>query len=172
MAKKTTTTNTHRKTTTKTTTKAKNTKAKNAKAKPKRKLDKPSKAKASPIHHVHLPDDLLQQIAAIYKSLGPYLGTTLEQFEIGFLQDMHPVREIALWTKIEAAWRSYHAKFLPDRSPSKEEEKKLVSAFIAIATGVTDSLTLGVPPDVARKLLDCFAHANDRDSKPAKKRGR
>jgi hypothetical protein len=167
MAKKTTTTNTRQKTKTKTATKAKSTKAK-----PKRKPAKPSKPKPSPIHHVHLPDELLKQIAAIYKSLGPYLGTTLEQFEIGFLQDMHPVREIALWIKIEAAWRSYHAKFLPDRSPSKEEEKKLVSAFIAIATGITDSVTLGVSPDVARKLLDCFAHASDRDSKPTKKRGR
>ena len=165
MAKKTTTTNTHRKTTSKTATKAKNTKAK-----PKRKLVKPSKPKPSPIHHVHLPDELLKQIAAIYKSLGPYLGTTLEQFEIGFLQDMHPVREIALWTKIEAAWRTYHAKFPAGRPQSKEEEKKLVSAFIAIASGITDSL--GVPPDVARKLLDCYAHANDRDSKPTKKRGR
>ena len=166
MAKKTTATNTHRKTTTKTATKAKNTKAK-----PKRKLVKPSKPKASPIHHVHLPDELLKQIAAIYKSLGPYLGTTLEQFEIGFVQDMHPVREIALWTKIEAAWRTYHAKLPSGRPQSKEVEKKLVSAFIAIATGITDSLTLGVPPDVARKLLDCFAH-NDLDSKPTKKRGR
>jgi hypothetical protein len=167
MAKKTTTTNTNRKTTTKTTTKVKSTKAKL-----KRKQAKPSKPKPSSIHHVHLPDELLKQIAAIYKSLGPYLGTTLEQFEIGFLQDMHPVRQIALWTKIEAAWRSYHAKFPSDRSPSKEEEKKLISAFIAIATGITDSLTLGVPPEVARKLLDCYAHANDLDSKPTKKRGR
>ena len=29
---------------------------------------------------------------------------TLEQFEVGFMRDMHPESEVALWCSITAAW--------------------------------------------------------------------
>jgi hypothetical protein len=34
--------------------------------------------------------------------IGPYLGMTLEEFEIGFMRDMHPEREVALWCTVSA----------------------------------------------------------------------
>lgn len=68
-----------------------------AKKKAKRKLVEPRKLKPGPIRHVALSDQLLDQIGAAYKVLGPYLDTTLEQFEVGFMRGMHPVREIATW---------------------------------------------------------------------------
>jgi hypothetical protein len=67
------------------------------KKKAKGQLVKPHKLKPGPIRHVALPDQLLDQIGAVYKVLGPYLDTTLEQFEVGFMREMHPVREIAIW---------------------------------------------------------------------------
>ena len=130
---------------------------KNVKKKAKRKLVKLRKLKPGPIRHVALPAQLLDQIGAAYKELGPYLDTTLEQFEVGFMQDMHPVRVIATWKRIAAAWRSYHDKFLGGKPQPKDEVKKIVGALVAHSTVIDDSLSLGVPADVARKLLACYA---------------
>jgi hypothetical protein len=130
---------------------------KKAKKKAPRKLVELRKLKPGPIRHVALPAQLLDQIGAAYKVLGPYLDTTLEQFEVGFMRDMHPVREIAVWNRIAAAWRSYHDKFLGGKPQPKEEVKKIVGALVAHSTGIDDSLGLGVPADVARKLLACYA---------------
>ena len=50
-----------------------------------------------PIRHQSLPPDLLGQIQAVYDVIGPHIDVTLEQFEIGFMRNMHPEREVAIW---------------------------------------------------------------------------
>jgi hypothetical protein len=46
---------------------------------------------------------LLDQIKAVFDVIGPYIHMTLEQFEIGFMRDMHPEGEVALWCSITAS---------------------------------------------------------------------
>src|SRR5580704_5848126 len=98
----------------------------------------PSKLRPGPIRNESLPSELLDQIKAVFDVIGPYIGMTLEQFEIGFMRDMHPESEVALWCSITAAWLAYHEKFLDDETLPDEEEKKLLSALIVISTGVKD----------------------------------
>src|SRR6516162_10271846 len=43
----------------------------------------PRELRPGPIRHESLPPDLLGQIRAVYDVIGPYVGVTLEQFEIG-----------------------------------------------------------------------------------------
>jgi len=81
---------------------------------------------------------------------------TLEQFEIGFMRDMHPESEGALWCSITATWLAYHEKFLNDEVLPDEDEKKLLGALIAISTGVEDVSKLNVPVEVGRRLLECY----------------
>lgn len=50
----------------------------------------PSQLRPGPIRHGSLPPKLLEQIEAVYDLIGPYINMTLEQFEIGFMRDMHP----------------------------------------------------------------------------------
>jgi hypothetical protein len=50
----------------------------------------PRTLRLGPIRHESLPPDLLGQIKAVYDVIGPYMGMTLEQFEIDFMRDMHP----------------------------------------------------------------------------------
>jgi hypothetical protein len=64
------------------------------------------------IRHKSLPPDLLGHIRAVYNVIGPYLGKTLDQFEIDFMRDMHPEREVALWCGIAKAWLAYDEDFL------------------------------------------------------------
>ena len=56
----------------------------------------PSQLRPGPIRHRTLSPDLLEQIKAVYDAIGKYLDMTLEQFEVGFMRDMHPEREVAL----------------------------------------------------------------------------
>jgi hypothetical protein len=72
----------------------------------------PRKLRPGPIRHESLPPELLDQIRAVFERIGPYIGMTLEQFEIGFMRDMHPQNEVALWFRITKAWLAYHEDFL------------------------------------------------------------
>jgi hypothetical protein len=116
----------------------------------------PSQLRPGPIRHESLPPELPEQIKAVYDVIGPYINMTLEQFEIGFMRDLHPESEVALWCGITAAWLAYHQKFLNDEALPDEEERKLLAALIAISTGVEDGNKLGVPVEVGRRLLACY----------------
>jgi hypothetical protein len=109
-----------------------------------------------PIRHQSLPPDLLERVQAVYDAIGPYLDTTLEQFQVGFLREADPASEVARWCGITVAWVAYHEQYVGEELLPDEDEQKLVGALIAISTGVTDLATLGVPVDVGRKLWECY----------------
>jgi hypothetical protein len=116
----------------------------------------PKKLKPGPIRNESLPPKLLEQIEAVYDVVGPYLNTTLEQFEIGFMRDAEPEDEVAVWCSITAAWIAYHEQHLGNEMLPDEDEKKLLGALLSISTGVEDVEKLGVSADVGRKLLACY----------------
>ena len=116
----------------------------------------PNELRPGPIQHESLSDEILEQVRSIYDFVGPYLDTTLEQFEIGFMRDTHPEDEVIVWASITAAWIDYHKQHLDDELLPEEDEKKLLAALLAISTGVEDVEALGVPVEVGRKLLACY----------------
>jgi len=116
----------------------------------------PQKLRPGPIRNESLTPEMLEQIRAVYDVIGPYVSTSLEQFEIGFMRDANPADEVAIWCSITAAWIAYHEQHLGDELLPDEDEKTLLAALISISTGVEDLAVLGVPPDVASKLLDCY----------------
>jgi hypothetical protein len=50
----------------------------------------PKQIRPGPIRNESLPPEMLEQIEAILNVIGRYIGMPLEQFEIGFMRDMHP----------------------------------------------------------------------------------
>ena len=116
----------------------------------------PSKLRPGPIRNESLPPELLEQIEAVFDVIGPYIDMTLEQFEIGFMRDMHPESEVALWCSITAAWLAYHEKHLNDEALLDEEERHILGALIAISTGVDDVTRLKVPKEVGQRLIQCY----------------
>jgi len=116
----------------------------------------PSKIKPGPIRHDSLTPELLEQIKAVFDVIGRYLDMNLEQFEIGFMRDLHPHNEVVMWCSITAAWIAYHEQYLDDETLPDEDEKKLLAALIAISTGVEDVEMLGVPVEVGQRLLECY----------------
>jgi hypothetical protein len=116
----------------------------------------PKELRPGPIRNESLPPQLLEQIEAVFGVIGQYIDMTLEQFEIGFMRDIHPESEVALWCSITAAWLAYHEKYLNDEALPDEEERHLLGALIAISTGVDDVTRLNVPKEVGQKLIQCY----------------
>lgn len=121
----------------------------------------PSQLRRGPIRRELLPPKLLTIVRSVYDVIGPYLDTTQEQFECGFMRDSQPENEVTLWCDITTAWIDYHEKFLNEELLPEEEEKKVLAALIAISTGVEDVEKLGVPVKVGRRLLACFGRKSD-----------
>ncbi len=116
----------------------------------------PRKLRPRPICHRELPAELLNQIKAVFDVIGRYFNMNLEQFEIGFMRDKNPEREMALWCGIAKAWLAYHEDFLANNTLADEEERKLLRALVVISSGVTDLSMLNVPEVVGRRLIQCF----------------
>lgn len=115
-----------------------------------------SKIAPGPIRHDSLSPELLEHVRAVHDVIGPYLRTTLEQFEVGLMRDTNPEEEVVVWCSITAAWIAYHEQHLDDELLPDEDEEQLIAALVAISTGVEDVSVLGVPEDVGRKLLACY----------------
>lgn len=94
----------------------------------------PKQLRPGPICKDALSSELLEQIRAVHELVGPYLGTTLEQFEISFMRDTHPEDEVLIWCSITAAWLAYHEEYLGDELLPDEDEKKLLAALISFRT--------------------------------------
>jgi hypothetical protein len=116
----------------------------------------PKQPRPGPIRHKTLPPHLLEQVKAVFDVIGPYIGMTLEQFEVGFMRDMHPESEVSLWIRITKAWLAYHEDYLANETLPIEEERKLLGALIAISTGIEDVSKLNVPAEVGRRLVQCY----------------
>ena len=86
----------------------------------------PRQIRPGPIRHESLPPELLDQIKVVFDLLGPYLGTSLEQFEINFMRDADPDKEVAAWICIMAAWIDYHEKYVGDDSLSQSRPHSML----------------------------------------------
>jgi len=108
------------------------------------------------------PDpELLEQIRAIHEVVGHYFNMTLEEFETSLIRNAEPESQVAMWSGVTAAWIAYHEEYLNDQVLTQDEEKRLISALIAISAGVEDVSKLGLPVDVGQRLLECFDGLED-----------
>jgi hypothetical protein len=115
-----------------------------------------SQLQPGPIRNQVLAPELLGAIEGVFAMLGRYLGMTLEEFEVGFMRDLHPEREVALWCNIALAWSDYHKKYLNGVVQSDAEEKALLGTLVVISAGANDVGKFRVPAEVGRRLLQCY----------------
>ena len=93
----------------------------------------------------------------------PVRLTTREQFEIGFMRDTHPERGGAKWSKVVAAWASYHEKYLGGLIRPEAEEQKIVDAL---------AMTLEVDaPPIAAVFDAALATGDFHQNSPHRLRG-
>ena len=92
-----------------------------------------------PILHEALRPDLLERLRQIWAYLGPFdkSAFTFEQFEIDFLRDCHPEREIKVWEAMATVHREYM-----DRRP-KADPKKVFAQVMLASNGRHDGSQMG-----------------------------
>jgi hypothetical protein len=99
------------------------------------------------------PQEFREQIEAVYRLIGRYLGRTLKEFQVGCLSDSRPENEVAIWCRIATAWYDYHNRYLDGNRLPDDQEEKIVAALIAISAGDEDVQCLPVEAAVGVRLL-------------------
>lgn len=121
---------------------------------PERRYIDPRQIEPGPIRHETLPDEVLAMAEEVFQIIGPYIGQTLEKFEIDLMRDANPECEVTIWCAIAYAWQDYHEKYLNSERQSDDDEKALVSALLLISMG--EFPRKQVPEEVGRRLIECY----------------
>lgn len=88
--------------------------------------------KLGPIRRESLADDQVEHLRLVYKSISPYVDYPFEQFELNFLREAHPEREIVIWSRIAAAL----LEFVEQQPQTTNEQRRAIFAFfLLISTG-------------------------------------
>ena len=105
----------------------------------------PADLQPGPIRRESLSRDQEQRVHAAYRYLAPYLGTTLEQFEIGFLRDANPDSEIDIWL----AMAIDHSDFIEQQTDkSGKMQRDVYKCLLSISVGAPK------PTDVPEAIWD------------------
>ena len=92
-----------------------------------------TKSSKGPIRHKQGLTPLLTKLAReLYQRAGHYVYPAFEQWELGFMRDSHPWREILIWEAICRAYDAYLASH-----PEATNDAKIIPALAAISNGAT-----------------------------------
>jgi hypothetical protein len=111
------------------------------------------KIKPGPLRHKKGLSPLLEQIARmIYAKVGHVVYPTFEQWELGFIRDMYPWKEILLWEAIARTHDLYLAKH-PDA-----DMEQAVGTIAGISAGTVSEN----PTEAEKELRTLFLEACNR----------
>jgi hypothetical protein len=120
---------------------------------PRRENGKSNKSKPGSIPQESSPHDFREQIEAVYRLVGRYVGQTLEEFQMGLMGDSCPEDEVDIWCRIAATWYVYHDEILHGVRLPDDQEEKIVAALVAISAGEDDMQSLPIAAEVGTQLL-------------------
>jgi hypothetical protein len=96
--------------------------------------------------------------------VGRYIRPNLEQWELGFMRDLHVTQEVLFWHRLGFAFIRYHRRLnVPLRSD--KEEAQLVRDFIVLVSGDSDSFGPSKADDTASK---CWSAPDGRQEELAR----
>ena len=96
-----------------------------------------------PIRHHTLPDPLLDRVRAVHSTIRDVYSVPLEQFEVGFMRDGHPEKEVAVWERITAAFEKV-TRAMPDL-----DRKAALRTLLAYSMGALTAAERAKPEVVA-----------------------
>jgi hypothetical protein len=116
--------------------------------------------KAGPIRHKALPKGLLKPARWTYAVVGRFVQPTFEQWELTFLRDLRPERELAIWCKIANAYLAFLAARGRDpQAISLDDAKPLLGALLAISMAAEPKPTAQTPPETIAELKEYYENA-------------
>ncbi len=89
----------------------------------------PKNLRPGPIRHEKLSPQLEEMARYTYRAVGRLITPTYEQWELDFLRDTHPERELVLWMAIAGAFQ----KAVEDRP--EMDQKAILGDLVAVSTG-------------------------------------
>jgi hypothetical protein len=108
--------------------------------------------KQGPMRHKKGLTPLLEEIArAIYSKVGHLVYPTFEQWELGFMRDLHPWREILIWENIARTFDHYLATH-----PEAANDEKVVSTIAIISTGHVSESETENEKELRKLYLEAF----------------
>jgi hypothetical protein len=88
------------------------------------------KVKPGPLRHKKGLSQLLERISRLlYEKVGHFVYPSFEQWEVGFMRDMHPWKEILIWENIARTFDAYMAKHVD------ADGSHVVGNIVAISLG-------------------------------------
>jgi len=127
---------------------------------PKQQMVDVTKIVKGPIQHASLPSVLLAQIREIYDYCKPYIPRTLEAWEIDFMRDTNPNKEIAIWHNII----DHHKRYLHLRPTA--DAKDVLNVLLAISMGVVNDSKDTLWKDIDKFLSIYGVHDGQHRFKP------
>src|SRR6516162_649662 len=98
--------------------------------------DIPKGVVQGPSRHENLSPESLATGRSTYQDVGRYIFPSFEQWELGFLRERHPERELATWASIAKAFNDFLAKAGRNSAAvSQGEARSLVGLLTAISGG-------------------------------------
>ena len=99
--------------------------------------------KQGPLRHSEGLTPLLEGLARdLFATVGRFVCPTFEQWELGFMRDMHPWRELLIWETIARTYKLYLAEH-----PEAEDDNELAGTIVSLSLGV-------VPENLTEKEKD------------------
>jgi hypothetical protein len=87
--------------------------------------------KQGPIRQKKGLTPVLEELARVlFAKVGHFVYPTFEQWELGFMRDMHPWREILIWENIARTFDLYVAEH-----PEAANSEQIVGTIVSISTG-------------------------------------
>ncbi len=106
--------------------------------------------KQGPIRHKKGLTPLLEKLArSLFSKVGHFAYPTFEQWELGFMRDKHPWREILLWENIARTFDLYLADH-----PEAANNKQVVGLIAAISTGYASKNETELEKELRKLFLE------------------
>lgn len=106
-----------------------------------------------PIVHESLPEDLLNRIRTVHGKLSVHLNESLEQFEVGFMRDVRPEKEVVIWESLADAYEELiNANPTP---PTADERTGFFEYMLAYTMGSLSVQKINEDPFV-KKCCECY----------------
>jgi hypothetical protein len=114
--------------------------------------------KQGPIRHKKGLTPLLEEFARVlFSKVGHFVYPTFEQWELGFMRDTHPWREILIWENIARTFDLYVAEH-----PETANSEQVVGTIVSISTGqVSENET-----ETEKELRKLFIEAHKKQWVP------
>ena len=106
--------------------------------------------KQGPLRHKEGLTPLLEGLARdLFATVGRFVYPTFEQWELGFMRDMHPWRELLIWETVARTYKLYLGEH-----PEAVDDNELAGTIVSLSLGVVPENPTEKEKDLHRLYME------------------